>query len=661
MVLAMAGTIAYVRRAGISPAGQALAGSSFALSAPLLWRVYCGGLTVLCTVAWLPWCVLGLEWFMERPGRRRLVLACIPVGMAGTAGHPQYFLILLLGMGLYGSSFVFSRAFQRRHRFVKKLAPGLVVFLGVSMAAVQLLPSAVVSKEMLRSTDAAMERWGESSFPPEGVLTLWMPYVFGNLKTSPYWGRWYLWECNAYVGLVTLILAMAAVSVKDPRRRGLLFLCVGGAFVAFGKYNPLLRIVMESLPPLRMFRGAAKCLVLPAFGVSCLAGVGLHRVLGENPEPCKRSAIFALIPGLLGLLFFCFFSTSLAERTVADLSMMFERYDPSRLSRQGLDAALWTARRSSLHSFFFASLVGMAALPFPEKLWSWLGSSARGGWLLLLCAADLLLFARPAVQTFDESLSHWPKILLERPKNESSHYRIAAPGWVLPNQPMAHSLRTPEGYDVNLLVHSGRYLALATFRPEYSPEYSVQLAGGNPLVDALGVRYVLTPLDTPIHLPELGRSGESSLHLNEGALPRARMVYDWLVCEEVTQESRALQGLNVRSAVLVDRPLPFPSHASAGQSTIGEVTWMVDDPDLQVLRVRTEKNGILFVSDAFSSGWRVFVNGEPRELLRANMGFRGVSLSPGTHEVVFRYRCPGFLAGAFLTGMAIFVCLVLIL
>jgi len=659
VILAAFGAAACVRRANVSWDGQVLAGVSFALSAPFLWRTYAGHLTILCTAAWLPWCILALEGVLERPQRRRIVLAALPVALAGTAGHPQCFLILLVGMGLYASSFVVPRLMKDRRLWRSHLAPLFVVFLGGALAAVQLVPSAVVSPEMIRSTETAMERWGESSFPFEGALTCWMPYLFGDLDASPYWGRWYLWECNAYVGIVALILAVGAVSVQDPRRRGLLLLCVGGLFLSLGKYNPLLSLVVNGVPPLKMFRGAAKFLLLPALGVSCLAGIGLQRVVGENVAPGKRAAIFALIPGLLALFFFCFFSTSLAERFVDEMSQLVERYDPSRLSREGVQIAVVAAKRAALRGFLFACLVGMIVLPWPGKLWQWLGPSFRKGALLFLSVVDLLLFAGPAVDTFDESICHWPQVLLQMPSLERSRYRIAAPGWGLPNQLMVHFLRTPEGYDVNLPIHSSRYLALATGRPERSADYLVQLVGANPLVEALGVRYFLSPEQMPIHVKEVGRSTGCSLRMNKKALPRARFVYRYAVCQEVEEEAQVLQKLDLKSAILVDRPLSFAPCESEEKDA--PVSWLVDSPDEQVLQVHSDREALLFLADTYASGWSVSVDGEPKDLLRANMGFRAVQLSPGSHEVTFRYRTPGLLFGLLLTGVACLICLVWII
>jgi len=64
-------------------------------------------------------------------------------------------------------------------------------------------------------------------------------------------------------------------------------------------------------------------------------------------------------------------------------------------------------------------------------------------------------------------------------------------------------------------------------------------------------------------------------------------------------------------------------------------------------------DGLLVLTDQHFPGWEVRVDGERRELLTANVLFRGVALGAGTHEVVFRYREPTFALAATLSVAAL--------
>jgi hypothetical protein len=56
------------------------------------------------------------------------------------------------------------------------------------------------------------------------------------------------------------------------------------------------------------------------------------------------------------------------------------------------------------------------------------------------------------------------------------------------------------------------------------------------------------------------------------------------------------------------------------------------------LSVETDRNSVVVLHDIHYPGWEVYVNGEQRPVLRANLLFRGVEVPPGKHVVEFRFR-----------------------
>lgn len=62
-----------------------------------------------------------------------------------------------------------------------------------------------------------------------------------------------------------------------------------------------------------------------------------------------------------------------------------------------------------------------------------------------------------------------------------------------------------------------------------------------------------------------------------------------------------------------------------------------------------QEREMLFFSVAFSDGWSALVDGVPTPIERANVGFMGVPLEPGMHEVVLVYQTPGAAVGGILT------------
>jgi uncharacterized membrane protein YfhO len=68
---------------------------------------------------------------------------------------------------------------------------------------------------------------------------------------------------------------------------------------------------------------------------------------------------------------------------------------------------------------------------------------------------------------------------------------------------------------------------------------------------------------------------------------------------------------------------------------------------------------VLVLTDLYWPDWHATVDGAPVEILRANHLLRAVHLSPGTHEVRFRYGATRFRVGAAVSVLTIGMLVVL--
>ena len=64
-------------------------------------------------------------------------------------------------------------------------------------------------------------------------------------------------------------------------------------------------------------------------------------------------------------------------------------------------------------------------------------------------------------------------------------------------------------------------------------------------------------------------------------------------------------------------------------------------------------NGILYLPIANVNGWKMWVDGEEAEIIAVNLGFFGVHLSNGTHQIELRYRSDTITIGAALSLITI--------
>lgn len=61
------------------------------------------------------------------------------------------------------------------------------------------------------------------------------------------------------------------------------------------------------------------------------------------------------------------------------------------------------------------------------------------------------------------------------------------------------------------------------------------------------------------------------------------------------------------------------------------------------------KNSVLYTSIAYDSGWKAFVDGVETDVIKVNLGFVGLHLDPGVHQIEFIYMSPYFVEGCLIS------------
>jgi hypothetical protein len=135
---------------------------------------------------------------------------------------------------------------------------------------------------------------------------------------------------------------------------------------------------------------------------------------------------------------------------------------------------------------------------------------------------------------------------------------------------------------------------------------------------------------------------------------RARVVRKARVLPDAAAVLRALRGedapvdprLEALFAAEDARGLSFPADAQASVANVFR-----SEPGR--IEVRAEGPGVLVVAETWDRGWRASADGAEVPLLRVNHAQMGLLLGPGLHRVVLRYRVPGLLEGAVLSGLTL--------
>jgi hypothetical protein len=285
LIFAGAGVVVIARRMlHISPVAAIIAALAFMASPRLIAHLGAGHLTMIQTIAWLPWVAVGCWATVQRPMRWAGPFA-VALALMVMAGHPQ--------LTYYGSMMVSGLAVWLLGRqwwvngttaLLRSLA-GLAVAGSVAglLAAIHLIPLVELTahstrQHSVRSTDAMS-------------LGAFLWALLGRQDPSPV-----PHEGMFFPGLG--VLGLATIGVSARWRTGVpLLLAVGIiAALALGVTSPAYQAVAWVLPSFDGFRGLGRIWFVGLLGIACLAGLGADVVVaGMGPDARRFRMIISTI------------------------------------------------------------------------------------------------------------------------------------------------------------------------------------------------------------------------------------------------------------------------------------------------------------------------------------------------------------------------------
>lgn len=141
-------------------------------------------------------------------------------------------------------------------------------------------------------------------------------------------------------------------------------------------------------------------------------------------------------------------------------------------------------------------------------------------------------------------------------------------------------------------------------------------------------------------------SGDVEIYRNSQTLPRAFVSYGgYLVDDSIWQGSeQALALMQSDDFIPTDRVIIHNqkngniSQFGDNRSFVLAIITHYEDTTLTIQATVDHEDAYLIVMDAFYPNWQATVNGEPVEILRANVMFRAIPLPIGTHEIVMTFN-----------------------
>lgn len=620
----------------------------------------------ITALAHLPLMLALLQTALAR-GRGWWALLAAEVAAALLSSHPMLFImaatVSLLWL-LFGHDWRAARGGRR-----PLLPLGAALAAGVLLAMPQLLPmyelAAAQGKVEVSDETTATRHLASYPFEVRDLARVLLPNVLGTVHANILGGgpEWH--ETQPFAGAGPLLLGVAGLVVAF-RRRGwgfcLATLVVGAALMP-AKGNPI-HAALAHLPFWGSFRATGRWVVLPIFALAQLSALALTWL------PQAGDRVRAAVGKLIALL-----ALVIVSATVL-LWLTFGVDDAGRpvLPGTGRPVAVKVPADAVFNCVTSVEpLLLLGAVVVTAVVVGRLTGGRRAGAVAIGCL--LLAVAAPQWHLWQVTNVTVPRSFYLDPPATIAAVRgritilpaaVVAPDWRpgggTPEQGMMEwrerlvpalgtiwGVHYAEGYKQGLVTPGTLKLWEAYFH--YGVQAFTGVANVSPQTLALygtptermkrthrlaAIQQIVTVGETDDPDFEVTRVGEVNVYSYRE--PRSR----WWLTRRAMVAARPEAQLHVTrlrdfdpdEEMVVDRPV-----------ALGE-----DDPSTEMgtverapgaglrLTVSCPAPRVLVVADSWYPGWRVSVDGEPAELLRANYAFRGVVVPAGEHTVEFAFR-----------------------
>jgi hypothetical protein len=607
----------------------------------------------IATLSWMPWVVLTVEgaW---REGGRKIFLAAIVGALQMLAGGPETIFLtwllllamwiqqLITGGGGAASPVLSSATGASQPRMAMFRRFPVVVLLVIALTVVQLLPFLDLAAHSERHGNFADFRW---SMPAWGWVNFLVPMAFGGTANSGvFFQHDQFWTSSYYLGIGTLWLALLTVlTARSGRVRLLGTAAVVALVFALGDHTPVYPALHRLIPLLSLITYPVKFVLLVAFIAPLLAAFGLA-AMRERTDSARRIVFLgAILLALIGGIMFWAQRFSMPGDDVRATLL-------NGLSRAGFLLATGTLL------LLLARSVGIALRRVLPLL------LLAVAWLDVLTHEPTQNPTTPPKNYYDLNLARTKLAMNPQPELGGSRAMLTPMAAYL----FVHSaISSPQttfligrlayGADCNLLDAVPKVDGFFSLMPRECDEfqsllYTATNADFPRLDDFLGVSQMTAP-DQIYHwqsrsnfLP-LVTTGQQPVFLDDAETLRALMQPDFdggkivFLPLDVTKMTEWKSFGKISAKIL---------NSKFGDDTVDAA-------------VEGSTPSFVVVAQTYYHNWRVTIDGQPAELLRANHAFQAVEVPAGRHQVHFFYQDRTFDAGAAVSIAAWLGCLLAII
>ena len=657
--IALAGLGAYLlgRALGMPVVAALVAGTAYQLTGPVYGRSVCCPAAMEVSV-WTPWVLAGTQFALTSPGRQSRLAWWTVAGfalsqsLAAWLGQGSYYLLLATAAFIAYRTLVAPDNAPSAVERVKQalLHGGAIGAIGSGLAAVGVLPRLdFVGRSNLAGGEyAGTSEWAARISGASGES------VFDRL----------LYPTLHSPGAAVLAIALVGLLVARGRYAApyFAFLSVTAAILASPNPNPLSSLLFAVLPRFEELhqhwpeRVSLVAYIAPAM----LAGAAISTLLDRANAPARRVpstlAPLAVIAALL--LIGAGVSTQAIVAVLASVAMLLVLLKaPTPTVMRTVPIVLVVVIATEL---ILASRITASEAPYGGFHRVDLGEYYDG-------SGAAAFLAEQSGEMPPRFFGYDPRLRAVQDGQTVLYRREfanpATQSLLVNNRATLIGEHDIQGYNPIQVQRYVEFMTALNGHPQDYHDANIFPPGlDSPLLDLLGVKYVIVPADANAndpnfawlleHFPSVYEDADVQILENPGAFPRAWIVHD---VRAVTR-GEALDlidsgAVNPRQTALVEGSPPL-THEPADPS-LDRVSFIDYQSDRLLARVSTGAAGLVVFSEVFDPGWTAFVDGKATPVHLVDHILRAVHVPAGSHLIELRYQTPMLGAGAVITVLTI--------
>ena len=617
------------------------------------------------TAVWLPWVILNWERALRAPSWRSFLIFTVVSSVQFIAGSPEMFAMSMALVAVDGLRIRSMEPAVSYQRIIGLFVAGNLLVVAVTMAQVLPTLELILQSRRLQTIPAGEAlQW---SFNPLSLVNFFfldkeVDLTLGN-GTRLFFARRAPLLVSNYLGAISLFCLCLWFFYSTIRERVVVIaLLAASLIIAFGDYTPVFPFLFNHVPLVSALRFPEKCLFFTYALLFYMTINGLREFLNAEEKSIK---VPSLILGLICLVWLaiylvCRFNSDILADFVATKSgvppltnihagvvaSVLANLERQVILSGGIFVIFWLVKTKEIRLALFSVL--LVAVVYVDLTW------AHRSYLFPLRPdfVDARQSVIPPAETGMKRVFYYPLTQNLHPNflavlGRPSFKEATALSFqnLLPNVGILYGVDYMQEIDA---LGRQPYTDFLYFASHLDPSRQVKL------FRALNIGYLVSfqPLSAQgLTLKRQFPAYYSWLYEVDNPIPRAYIVGKITAEHNPDKTLRRLSSneFDPTREVILDREI-------ANRSTRPlKATSKIVRYDNRVVTIQTSANdqGILVLADSYYPGWKAYVDGVEKPILRANHFFRAVALPDGDHVVEFKYDPMSFKIGAWISGLTI--------